>query len=73
MGQSVNSEMLKFHQKRREELRGLSGSFRPSNDDLEKEKQEFLAKGGIIKKLIISRESVPNVWGDFVKSRIRAT
>jgi hypothetical protein len=72
MGQSVNNEMLRFHQKRREELRALTGGFRPSNEDLEKEKQEFLAKGGVIRKLIISRESVPNVWGDFVKSRIRA-
>ncbi len=73
MGQSGNSEMLKFHQRRRETLRAMPGDFRPSLEDLEKEKQEFLSKGGIIKKLIIARDSVPNVWGDFVKSRIRAT
>lgn len=73
MGQSGNSEVLKFHQKRRESLRALPGEFQPSLEDLEKEKQEFLAKGGIIKKLVINSDSVPNVWGDFVKSRLRAT
>jgi len=73
MGQSGNSETLRFHQRRREELRSMSGDFRPTLEDLERQKQEFLAKGGVIKKLVISSESMPNVWGDFVKSRIRAT
>lgn len=73
MGQSGNNEVMKFHQKRREKLRAIPGDFRPSMEELEREKQEFLAKGGIIKKLVISSDSVPNVWGDFVKSRIRAT
>ena len=66
-------EMLKFHQKRREKLRGMSGSFTPSPTDLDKAKQRFLAKGGVIRKLMIASDSVPNVWGDFVKSRIRTT
>lgn len=73
MGRSGNSDILKYHQRRREELRAIPGDFRPSEEDLERQKQEFLAKGGVIKKLVIARDSVPNVWGDFVKSRIRAT
>lgn len=73
MGQSGNNEVLKYHQKRREELRSMTGEFKPTEEELERQKQAFLAQGGVIKKLFISSDSVPNVWGDFVKSRIRAT
>jgi hypothetical protein len=73
MGKSGSNEVLKFHQKRREELRAMSGSFTPSTTELERAKQKFLAKGGVIRKLMIASDSVPNVWGDFVKSRIRTT
>lgn len=73
MGKSGNNEMLQYHQKRREKLRNMSGDFRPSSSELEKAKQKFLAKGGVIRKLMIASDSVPNVWGDFVKSRVRTT
>jgi len=73
MGKSGNSELLRFHQKRREELRAMSGSFTPSITELERAKHRFIAKGGVIRKLMIASDSVPNVWGDFVKSRIRTT
>ncbi|NQU63499.1 MAG: hypothetical protein HQ517_04340 [SAR324 cluster bacterium] len=73
MGKSGKSETLRYHQKRREKLRNLSGEFRPSTSDLEKAKQKFLAKGGVIRKLMIASNSVPNVWGDFVRSRVHTT
>ncbi len=72
MGKSGNNEMLKFHQKRREELRAMGG-FSPNTTELEKARQKFIAKGGVIRKLMIASDSIPNVWGDFVKSRIRST
>ncbi|MBU2648799.1 MAG: hypothetical protein ABIK68_03340 [bacterium] len=73
MERSGINKTLKFHQKRREELRSIPGEFQPGLEELEKEKQKFIEKGGVIRRLVISSDSVPNVWGDFVKSRIRAT
>jgi len=68
-----NEAIFQYHHRRKENLRAMKENFQPSREELEREKQRFLANGGVIKKLIIAKDSVPNVWGDFVRSRIRST
>ncbi len=67
-----NEEMTMFHRKRRENLRTIKGNFQPSSKELESARQNFLASGGEIRRIAIKKGSTPLVWGDFVKSRIRA-
>jgi len=72
MKQNMNETVYRYHQKRREKLRAITGEFEPSIDELELAKQSFFSDGGKVTKLQITKDSVPNVWGDFVKSRVRA-
>jgi hypothetical protein len=68
-----NEGVMQYHQQRRDSLRTMQGSFSPSKEELEREKQRFLANGGVIKKLIIGKDSIPSVWGDFVKSKTKSS
>jgi hypothetical protein len=67
-----NEVVRSYHQQGRDGLRAMKGGFCPSREELELEKQRFLANGGVIKKLIIGKDSIPNVWGDFVKSKAKS-
>ncbi len=67
------SDVFSLHQKRREQLRALKGDFKPTIEELKAAKESFFQKGGQITKLKVTSETKPGVWGDFVKSRIKAS
>ena len=66
-------DVYKVHQQRREQLRTLKGEFKPTKTELEKAKEKFFDNGGQVTTLKVTSETKPNVWGDFVKSRIKAS
>ncbi len=71
-GQRNQIDVYKVHQHRREGLRTLKDDFKPTIDDIEAEKQRFFSRGGTVTTLMVTSETRPSVWGDFVKSRIKA-
>ena len=66
-------DVYTIHHQRREQLRTLKGEFKPSKTDLEMAKELYFNSGGTVKRLKVTSETRPNVWGDFVKSRIKAS
>ncbi len=66
-------EVFCIHQQRREQLRSLKGDFKPTRDDLKAARERFFQKGGQVTRLRVTSETKPGVWGDFVKSRIKAS
>lgn len=73
MIQNTQVHFYKAHQQRREELRALKEDFNPSRDDLESAKRRFFQRGGTVTTLKVTSKTKPGVWGDFVKSRIKAS
>ncbi|MCG8335534.1 MAG: hypothetical protein MJE63_13520 [Proteobacteria bacterium] len=73
MIQRNQTDVYKIHQQRREQLRTLKGDFKPSKNELDSAKASFFQKGGKITTLKVTSETRPSVWGDFVKSRIKAS
>lgn len=66
------TDVYRVHQQRREDLRSLKDDFKPSLADIEAEKRRFFNRGGKVTRLRVTSETKPGVWGDFVKSRIKA-
>jgi hypothetical protein len=66
-------DVYRVHQQRREQLRSLKGDFKPTRNELEHAKEYFFQKGGKVTTLKVTSETRPSVWGDFVKSRIKAS
>lgn len=73
MKQQDEKMMFKFQQARRVGLLSIQDIFRPSCQELEKAKRQFFARGGVIRKLQVTRDSTPAVWGDFVKARSKVS
>ena len=73
MIQRNRNAIYQVHQQRREQLRSLKGDFKPTQNQLEAEKERFFQRGGSITRLQVTSETKPGVWGDFVKSRIKAS
>ena len=69
---AYSQNTFQYHQKRREVLRSVKGEFQPNTIDLENAKRQYFAQGGVITRLKVTRETVPAVWGDFVKSKSKA-
>ncbi len=66
-------EVFSIHHQRREQLRSLKGDFKTSNIDIEEEKRRFFSRGGKVTTLRVTSGTNPGVWGDFVKSKIKAS
>ncbi len=62
-----------IHHQRREQLRSLKGDFNPSKNDLDAAKERFFQSGGKVTTLKVTSTTRPGVWGDFVKSRVKAS
>ena len=73
MIQRNQTDVYKIHQQRREQLRTLKGDFKPSKNELDNAKASFFQQGGKVTTLKVTSETRPSVWGDFVKSRIKAS
>jgi hypothetical protein len=69
----TRSDVFTIHHQRREQLRLLKGDFKPTDDDLQSAKERFFQKGGQVTRLRVTSETKPGVWGDFVKSRVKAS
>jgi|APSaa5957512622_1039677.scaffolds.fasta_scaffold103715_1 hypothetical protein len=72
MTTAYNHNTFQYHQKRREVLRAVKGDFQPNTIDLEHAKRQYFAQGGVVTRLKVTRETIPAVWGDFVKSKATA-
>ncbi len=72
MIQRNHVEVYSIHQQRREQLRTLKDDFKPTLDDIESAKKGFFNRGGTVTTLRVTSKTRPGVWGDFVKSRIKA-
>jgi len=70
---NTRSDAFSIHHQRREQLRSLKGDFKPSLTDIEEEKRRFFSRGGTVTTLKVTSGTEPGVWGDFVKSRIKAS
>ncbi len=66
-------DVYRVHQQRREQLRTLKGDFKPTKNDLDSAKDRFFQNGGMVTRLQVTSQTRPSVWGDFVKSRIKAS
>lgn len=73
MRSEYSQNTFKYHQKRKEVLRSVKGDFQPNTVDLEHAKRQYFSQGGVITRLKVTKESVPAVWGDFVKSKVKMT
>jgi len=73
MRREYSQDAFKYHQKRREVLRSVKGDFQPNTIDLENAKMQYFSQGGVITRLKVTRETIPAVWGDFVKSKAKVS